>query len=232
MDPQPRKLLDQVRDAIRLKHYSYKTEQTYVGWIHRYTLFHNKQHPKEMGSAEIEAFLTHLTVEKQVLASTQNQAFSALLFLYRQVLNQDLGSSINAVRARPSRYLPTVLIKAEVRSILSRVTKSPSLVIQILYGSGLRLNEGLRLRVKDLDFAQRHVIVRDAKGNESRSGLNSHECNRQSSLISRASRSRLQPVTIDTLAVTTDTLAVTTDTWRLTSEMASRLTDVNLIGDG
>ncbi|ASC69930.1 Integrase/recombinase [Halomicronema hongdechloris C2206] len=168
MEPRPRKLLDQVRDAIRLKHYSYKTEQTYVGWIRRYILFHNKQHPKEMGSAEIEAFLTHLAVEQQVSASTQNQAFSALLFLYRQVLNQDLGSSINAVRARPSRYLPTVLTKAEVRSILSRVTKSPGLVIQILYGSGLRLNEGLRLRVKDLDFAQRQIIVRDAKGHESR----------------------------------------------------------------
>jgi site-specific recombinase XerD len=99
MEPRPKKLLDQVRDAIRLKHYSYKTEQTYVGWIRRYILFHNKRHPKEMGAAEIEAFLTHLAVEKQVSASTQNQAFSAVLFLYRQVLHQDLGSSINAVRA-------------------------------------------------------------------------------------------------------------------------------------
>ena len=168
MEPRPKKLLDQVRDTIRLKHYSYKTEQTYVGWIRRYILFHNKRHPKEMGAAEIEAFLTHLAVEKQVSASTQNQAFSAVLFLYRQVLHQDLGSSINAVRAKPSRYLPTVLTKAEVRAVLNRVTKSPGLVIQILYGSGLRLNEGLRLRVKDLDFAQHQIIVRDAKGNESR----------------------------------------------------------------
>jgi len=123
MEPRPKKLLDQVRDAIRLKHYSYKTEQTYVGWIRRYILFHNKRHPKEMGAAEIEAFLTHLAVEKQVSASTQNQAFSAVLFLYRQVLHQDLGSSINAVRAKPSRYLPTVLTKAEVRAVLNRVTR-------------------------------------------------------------------------------------------------------------
>jgi integron integrase len=168
MEPRPKKLLDQVRDTIRLKHYSYKTEQTYVGWIRRYILFHNKRHPKEMGAAEIEAFLTHLAVEKQVSASTQNQAFSAVLFLYRQVLHQDLDGSINAVRAKPSRYLPTVLTKAEVRAVLNRVTKSPGLVIQILYGSGLRLNEGLRLRVKDLDFTQHQIIVRDAKGNESR----------------------------------------------------------------
>jgi len=168
METRPKKLLDQVREAIRLKHYSYKTEQTYVGWIRRYILFHHKQHPKDMGAAEIEAFLTHLAVDGQVSASTQNQALSALLFLYRYVLHQEVSESIEAVRAKPSRYLPTVLSKAEVRSILQQVSGEPGLVIQVLYGSGLRLNEGLRLRVKDLDFAQRQILVRDAKGQESR----------------------------------------------------------------
>jgi integron integrase len=168
METRPKKLLDQVREVIRLKHYSYKTEQTYVGWIRRFILFHHKQHPKDMGAAEIEAFLTHLAVEGRVSASTQNQALSALLFLYRYVLHQDLGDPIAAVRAKPSRYLPTVLSKAEVRSILQHVSGCPGLVIQVLYGSGLRLNEGLRLRVKDLDFAQRQIVVRDAKGQESR----------------------------------------------------------------
>lgn len=168
METRPKKLLDQVRDAIRLKHYSYKTEQTYVGWIRRYILFHNKQHPKDMGGAEVEAFLTHLAVESHVSASTQNQALSALLFLYRYVLHQDLHGPIEAVRAKQSRYLPTVLTKAEVKDVLQNLSGSPGLVIQVLYGSGLRLNEGLRLRVKDLDFAQRQIVVRDAKGNESR----------------------------------------------------------------
>ncbi|PSR18908.1 integron integrase [filamentous cyanobacterium CCP3] len=167
MESRPRKLLDQVRDAIRLKHYSYRTEQSYVGWIRRYILFHNKQHPKDMGGAEVEAFLTHLAVEGHVSASTQNQAFSALLFLYRNVLNQDLGV-LDAVRAKRSNYLPTVLTKSEVRSILQNLSGVHGLVIKVLYGSGLRLSEGLSLRVKDIDFAQRQIVARDTKGNESR----------------------------------------------------------------
>jgi site-specific recombinase XerD len=121
IEPQPRKLLDQVWDVMRLKHYSYRTEQSYVDWIRRYILFHNKRHPKEMGSLEIEAFLTHLAVKERVAASTQNQAFSALLFLYRQVLRQELPTSINAIRAKPTRYLPTVLTKAEVKIVLDRL---------------------------------------------------------------------------------------------------------------
>ena len=168
IEPKPRKLLDQVRDVIRLKHYSYRTEKSYVDWIRRYILFHNKRHPKEMGSSEIEAFLTHLAVKEQVAASTQNQAFSALMFLYREVLRQDLHESINATRAKPTRYLPTVLTKAEVKTVLARLSGVEKLVIQLLYGSGLRLNEGLSLRVKDLDFAQHQIVVRDSKGNESR----------------------------------------------------------------
>ena len=167
MESRPRKLLDQVRDAIRLKHYSYRTEQSYVGWIRRYILFHNKQHPKDMGGAEVKAFLTHLAVERHVSASTQNQAFSALLFLYRNVLNQDLGA-LEAVRAKRSNYLPTVLTKGEVRSVLENISGVHGLVIRVLYGSGLRLSEGLSLRIKDIDFAQRQIVARDTKGNESR----------------------------------------------------------------
>lgn len=167
MESRPRKLLDQVRDVIRLKHYSYRTEQSYVGWIRRYILFHNKQHPKDMGGAEVEAFLTHLAVEGHVSASTQNQAFSALLFLYRNVLNQDLGA-LDAIRAKRSNYLPTVLTKGEVRSVLENISGVYGLVIRVLYGSGLRLSEGLSLRIKDIDFAQRQIVARDTKGNESR----------------------------------------------------------------
>ena len=118
----PRRLLDQVRDAIRLKHYSYRTEQSYVQWIRRYILFHNKRHPNEMGVPEIEAFLTHLAVQEHVAASTQNQALSALLFLYRAVLFLPLDERIDAVRAKPSRKLPTVLTKDEARSILLQMT--------------------------------------------------------------------------------------------------------------
>jgi integron integrase len=168
IEPQPRKLLDQVRDVIRLKHYSYRTEKSYVDWIRRYILFYDKRHPKEMGSSEIEAFLTHLAVKEQVAASTQNQAFSALLFLYREVLRQELPTSINATRAKPTRYLPTVLTKAEVKIILDRLAGVEKLVIQLLYGSGLRLSEGLSLRVKDIDFAQHQIVVRDSKGNKNR----------------------------------------------------------------
>ncbi len=150
----PKKLLDQVREAIRIKHYSYRTEERYVDWIRHFILFHGKRHPKEMGKAEIEAFLSHLAIEEQVAASTQNQAFSALLFLYRTVLNQPFEEPLDALRAKRFRYLPTVLTKAEVLAVIEQLSGVYRLVIQVLYGSGLRLTEGLRLRVKDLDFAQ------------------------------------------------------------------------------
>jgi len=167
MEPRPQKLLDQVRDTIRLKHYSYRTEESYVYWIRRYILFHHKRHPQQMGTAEVEAFLTHIAVKEQVAASTQNQALSALLFLYRHVLKQDL-EAIDAVRAKPSTYLPTVLTPEEVSEVFKHLSGVYQLVLMLLYGSGLRLSEGLRLRIKDIDFAQQQIVVRDVKGNESR----------------------------------------------------------------
>jgi integron integrase len=167
-EPPKKKLLERVREAIRLKHYSYRTEETYVQWIRRYILFHNTRHPQEMGVKEIEEFLTHLAVVDKVSASTQNQALSALLFLYRVVLGQELTEPIDALRAKPSRYLPTVLTPEEVRVIIGQMSGEYKLLIQLLYGSGLRLNEGLSLRVKDIDFGHKQIVVRDAKGNESR----------------------------------------------------------------
>ncbi|RME11273.1 MAG: integron integrase [Ardenticatenia bacterium] len=162
------KLLDRVRQVLRRKHYSYRTEQAYIQWIKRYILFHNKRHPKEMGAPEIEAFLTHLAVEEHVAASTQNQALSALFFLYRDVLGQDLDLSINAVRAKKPKRLPTVLTRQEVQRVFAHLTGLHLLIAQLLYGSGLRLMECLRLRVKDLDFEQFQVIVRDGKGQKDR----------------------------------------------------------------
>jgi site-specific recombinase XerD len=167
MEPRPKKLLDRVRDAIRLKHYSYRTEDTYVDWIRRYILFHNKRHPSEMGSPEVESFLSHLAVEAHVSASTQNQALSALLFLYRYVLHQEL-KPVDAIRAKRSRYLPTVLTREEVGSVIQQLSGVCEIVVRLLYGSGLRLTECLGLRVKDIDFAQHQVIVRNSKGMESR----------------------------------------------------------------
>ncbi len=162
-----KKLLDRVRDAIRLKHYSIRTETAYVDWIRRYILFHDKRHPKDMGAPEVEAFLTHLAVHEHVAASTQNQAYSALLFLYREVLHQDLGP-INALRAQKPKRLPIVLTKDEVQRVLSHLSGTHQLMARLLYGSGLRLMECVRLRVKDLDFAQRAIIVRDGKGEKDR----------------------------------------------------------------
>jgi integron integrase len=168
MEVPPKKLLDQVRDAIRLKHYSYRTEQTYIQWIRRYILFHNKRHPKDMGVPEIEAFLTYVAKQENVAASTQNQAFSSLLFLYRHVLDIQLEDRINALRARNSRYLPTVLTVAEVQAVIKKMSGVHYLLAVLLYGSGLRLQEALQLRVKDLDLAQRQIVVRNAKGGDSR----------------------------------------------------------------
>ena len=168
MKKRPKKLLDQVRDAIRLKHYSIRTEEAYVTWIKRYILFHNKRHPLEMGIPEIEAFLTHLAVDQKVAASTQNQAFSALLFLYREVLKKDLDGPIDAMRAKRPKRLPTVLTKEETLNVIGQLSGTHRLMANLLYGSGLRLMECLRLRVKDVDFAQRLIVVRDGKGMEDR----------------------------------------------------------------
>lgn len=166
---QKKKLLDEVRDLLRVKHYAYRTEQAYVSWIKRFILFHDKRHPRDMGTPEIRAFLTYLAVEKNVSASTQTQAFSALLFLYRHVLRQDLDPlDLEAIRARKPKRLPTVLTPTEVQAVLAQLSGVPRLIAQLLYGSGLRLIEGLRLRVKDLDFGRKEIVVREAKGKKDR----------------------------------------------------------------
>ena len=164
----PRKLLDQVRDAVRLKHYAYSTEKAYVYWVKRYILFHSKRHPREMGFREVEAFLTHLARDENVSASTQNQALGALLFLYRNVLQVELGGPIEAMRANRSRRLPTVLSKEEVLRVLSLLRGTHRVMAQLLYGSGLRLMECHRLHIKDIDFDSHQIIVRDGKGDKDR----------------------------------------------------------------
>lgn len=166
--PSPKKLLDQLRDALRVKHYAYRTEESYVDWVKRFILFHDKRHPETMGEPEIAAFLTHLAVQRRVAAPTQSQALSAILFLYREVLQIDLDGRIDLVRAKPSKHLPVVLAKTEVQALLRRLSGEHKLMAQLLYGSGLRLMECVRLRVKDLDFEQRQVVVRDGKGMKDR----------------------------------------------------------------
>jgi integron integrase len=167
MDAKPR-LLDAVRERLRARHYSYRTEQQYVAWIRRYVLFHGKRHPAGLAAAEIERFLTHLAVERNVSASTQNQALSALLFLYREVLGIQLPWLDNVVRARRPARLPVVLSPAEVRSLLRNLHGQYALLAGLMYGSGLRLLESLRLRVKDIDFGYSQIIVRDGKGAKDR----------------------------------------------------------------
>jgi integron integrase len=162
------KLLDQVRHAIRARHYSLRTEEAYVGWIKRFVLFHGKRHPAGMGPPEITAFLTSLAVRGRVSASTQNQALAALLFLYRQVLGADPGWLDGIVRARRPKRLPVVLTAREVESFLSRLRGVPWIIGAILYGSGLRLFESLRLRVKDVDFDRNEIRVREGKGSKDR----------------------------------------------------------------
>lgn len=163
MEQKP-KLLEQVRAVARARHLSHKTEDTYHNFIKRFILFHNKRHPAEMGASEISAFLTHLAVEGKVSASTQNQALFALLFLYRDVLEIDLPRIENVVRAKRPDRVPTVFTPREAKAILSNLTGVPFLVASLLYGSGLRLSEALRLRVKDLDFENSQLAVRDGKG--------------------------------------------------------------------
>jgi integron integrase len=149
-------------------HYSILTEDAYVHWIRRFILFHDKRHPREMGRPEVEAFLSHLAVERDVAASTQNQALAALLFLYKVVLEQPLRGDIDASRAKRPERLPVVLTRDEVRAVLDQLEGLHGLMARLLYGSGLRLMECLRLRVKDVDFGQRHIVVRDGKGQKDR----------------------------------------------------------------
>ena len=148
-----KKLLDIVREKIRLKNYSISTERTYVHWIKRYILFHNKRHPKEMGKMEIEQFLTWLAVEKKVSPTTQNQAFSAILFLYKEVLCFDMRDwNIQALRAKERKHIPVVLTKDEVSKVIENLTGIYQLIVYLMYGCGLRMNEALNIRVKDIDF--------------------------------------------------------------------------------
>ncbi|HEV7609669.1 MAG TPA: integron integrase [Steroidobacteraceae bacterium] len=166
--PQTPRLLDEVRRAIRLRHYSYRTEKAYVDWIRRFVIFHGKQHPKLMGGVEVEKFLSHLAQDRNVSAATQAQALAALLFLYKRVLNVDLPWIDNVVRASRPRRLPTVLSQQEAQSVLANLNGANWLIGALLYGSGLRLTEALRLRIKDLDLENLRILVRDGKGRKDR----------------------------------------------------------------
>lgn len=167
-EKQAPKLLDQVRDRIRLKHYSIRTEETYLGWIRRFIFFHNKRHPRDMGIREVEAFLTYLAAERDVAASTQNQALSAILFLYKEVLQMELPWLEDVTRAKKPRRLPVVMTPDETRRVLANLEGQWSLLGRLLYGTGMRLMEGIRLRVKDVEFTRREIIVRSGKGDKDR----------------------------------------------------------------
>jgi integron integrase len=164
VSPDKPKLLEQVRDVIRRKHFSIRTEQAYTDWIRRFILFHGKRHPREMSEPEVTAFLTHLSRERNVAASTQNQALSALLFLYKEVLKQEIGWLEGVERSKKPVRLPVVLTRDEVHAVFSGLRGTVKLMAGLLYGSGLRLMECVRLRVKDIDFAYLKITVRDGKG--------------------------------------------------------------------
>jgi len=170
MEARPR-LLEQMRNQLRTLHYSYRTEQQYLFWVRRFILFHNKRHPADMAAAEVEGFLSHLAVDRQVSASTQNQALAALLFLYQKVLQVELPWLDGIVRAKQSRYLPVVLTPGEVKDVLSHLQGEYWLIGSLLYGAGLRLREALTLRVKDVQFEYRQLIVRGGKGARDRSAI-------------------------------------------------------------
>jgi len=162
------RLLDDVRQAIRTRHYSYRTEQQYIGWIRRFIVFHQRRHPRELGGTEVESFLSYLANGRRVTAATQAQALAAILFLYKRVLNTDLPWLGNVVRARRPRHMPIVLSRKEVRCVLAELQGQYLLIASLLYGSGLRVLEALRLRVKDLDLERRILTVRDGKGAKDR----------------------------------------------------------------
>lgn len=162
------KLLDRLRTHLRTRHYSIRTEDAYVDWARRFILFHGKRHPQDMGAAEVEAFLSHLAVDRQVSASTQNQAKAALLYLYKQVLGIDLPWLDEVIQAKRPRRLPVVLTPSEVRQLLMHMDGTTGLIAQLLYGTGMRLMEALRLRVKDVEFERREIVIREGKGNKDR----------------------------------------------------------------
>jgi integrase len=168
------RLLGQVRELIRIRHYSIRTEQAYVQWIRRFILFHGKRHPRDMGGEELTAFLSHLASQRNVAASTQNQALNAILFLYRDVLKIKLPWLGDVQRAKKPQRLPVVLTRQEVRAVLAQLEGTTWLMAALIYGAGLRLLECLRLRVKDIDFGYQHLLIRDAKGQKDRT----HCCRR------------------------------------------------------
>ena len=151
MSDRPPRLLDRLREKIRLKHYSIRTEEAYAGWVRRFVVFHGRRHSAEMGAAEVEAFLTHLAVEGSVAASTQNQAKSALLFLYKEILGAELPCLEGVASAKAPKRLPVVLSRDEVRAALERAKGTPGLMLRLIYGTGMRIMECLCLRVKDVD---------------------------------------------------------------------------------
>ncbi len=161
--PPPRPL-DQVRDRLRANHYSMRTEDSYLHWIRRFIVFHGKKHPREVGGSQVEVFLSHLATDRRMAASTQNQALSALLFLYREVLRSEFPWMDAVVRAKRPKHMPAVLTENEVRALLAHLEGARWLVVSLLYSSGARLLEGLRLRVKDVDFERHEILVRDGKG--------------------------------------------------------------------
>jgi len=168
VSPHKPKLLDLVRQAIRTKHYSLRTEQAYVQWVKRYILYHNKRHPQDMAEKEINQYLTYLAVQKNVASSTQNQALCAIIFLYREVLKRDIGDLEGLVWAKKPKKLPVVLTRDEVKALLAELSGMNRIMATILYGAGLRHTECLRLRVKDLDFTYQQITIRDAKGKKDR----------------------------------------------------------------
>ena len=161
---QPPKLLDQLRHQIRRLHYSIRTEDAYVYWVRFFIRFHGLRHPREMGAPEVEVFLTHLAVERKVSASTQNQALSAILFLYREILKIELPWLDNVVKAKRSQRMPVVLTREEVQAVLSHLDGTSGLILRLAYGTGMRILETARVRIKDIDFARHEVMVRDGKG--------------------------------------------------------------------
>src|SRR5437870_10491819 len=169
-----RKLLDQVSDVCRVRHLSLRTEEAYRNWIKRYIFFHNKRHPRDLDAEAVRAFLTHLAVNEHVAASTQNQAFHALLFLYRQVLKMEPLNITGVERARSSRSLPVVFSKEEANAVIAHLKGEDKLIASLLYGSGLRIMEAVRLRVKDIDFSRGEITVRDGSPREIKYEMNTY----------------------------------------------------------
>jgi len=166
--PKPGKLLDQIREVMRYHHYAIRTEQTYVKWILDYIRFNETRHPREMGKPEVERFLSHLAINRNVATSTQNQALNAILFLYKYVLDMPLNDYIDATRSKKQKKLPTVLSNSEISQFFQHISGTNELMAKLLYGAGLRLMECIRLRVKDVDFENNQIIVRDGKGGKDR----------------------------------------------------------------